>query len=146
MYLQHFMKSSNLSTGSQNLCWPTGSKQCLLAYLKQINSWNMCWKSYRCGYVPTSYHCSTIQWLYSLRRWGRQVTFLFRPISSSAEIWVYSKYTMFCITTHSRYSDKAKRMKKQGLNLGGGDVFPPSPQHPYRLWGPPSLLSNGYWG
>jgi hypothetical protein len=36
------MKSSNLSIGSQNACWPTASKQYLLAYFKQTNTAGTC--------------------------------------------------------------------------------------------------------
>jgi hypothetical protein len=33
-----------------------------------------------------------------------------------------------------------------GLSPFRGWEFFPSPPHPDRLWGPPSLLFNGYWG
>jgi hypothetical protein len=33
-----------------------------------------------------------------------------------------------------------------GVRVPGGSIIFSSPRHPDWFWGPPSLLSNGYWG
>jgi hypothetical protein len=45
----------------------------------------------------------------------------------------------------SRNSDKTKGRTVRGSNPDRGKIFS-SPKRPVWLWGPPSLLVNGYWG
>ena len=49
-----------------------------------------------------------------------------------------------CWDPLSRYSDQAMGSTIWGWNLGRDKGFLSSPKFPYRLWGPPSLLFNGY--
>jgi hypothetical protein len=89
------------------------------------------------GFVSFIFHtCSTV-WL---------VSCLWQSILSQSNyrkqnIWMennkYSDYTCFCVFPLIR------------INLFfpcGGREFFSSPPRPERLWGPPSLLSNGYQG
>jgi hypothetical protein len=46
----------------------------------------------------------------------------------------------------SRYSDWATGWTSGVRFPAGAGIFFSSPPRPYRLWGPPSLLSNGYQG
>jgi hypothetical protein len=86
----------------------------------------------------------------SLRKW----TSILRLISDVHTKWwlcpsiCLSVYHNTCWSRDSSVSIVTRlqdgRLENRGLIPGRGKRFLPSPQHPERLWSPPSLLANAY--
>jgi hypothetical protein len=85
---------------------------------------------------------STVTWTVTLLRVGNHIWYVERglTVSCGKTFCSRSRDDVAGIMTRSRAG------RCQGSNLGTVKRFFSSPEHPDRLWGPPSLLFNGYRG
>jgi hypothetical protein len=71
-------------------------------------------------------------------------------VTSSSSIKLLAQINMLMSLLTCSWDSSVGIVTGYGLDspglIPGSARFFSSPQHPYQLWGSPSLLSNGYWG
>jgi hypothetical protein len=110
----------------------------LLNHRHNLSSWNTQKHSISNTYWPL-YDTTEIFSIYSIRVYFSLVEFCFFPFICNYEGFYRSQDNAVGTATGYGLDDRGARVR-----VSVGSRISPTPQHPDQLWGPHSLLCNGY--